>query len=169
MFIIRLNLKRLIGNGHFIICWVRPNGSFIASLFINAIMKALICFVFIIFVVLEALAQQLPRRVELGFRIEALPTKGAPGLVIRYIQLGCAIEKSGLQVGDKVVTLDGVNMDSSYAYYHARKVIRPKKPVEVEYVRGTTKRKAAVVFGAAPIEKINNCDIVLSQVCNSGR
>ena len=123
-------------------------------------MTRLAFIIFFLSVFTESLSQPLPRRVELGFRIKALPTQADPGVVIQSLVPDYPAQKAGLRAGDRIMVLNGIRLDSSMAYYNARKSIHPNAPVEIDYLRQYDRIKVKVNFTETPVEQIDNCEVI---------
>jgi len=81
-----------------------------------------------------------------------LQAKGNDQLVVSAIQRNGNAARSGLRVGDQVVSAGGGKLSSMEEFKQIAKTLGQGDQIEVEFVRNGKKQKSLLQFGVAPEE-----------------
>jgi dienelactone hydrolase len=108
----------------------------------------------------------LKRRAELGVTLVKLP--GSPGATIQRINPGSAAAKAGLQITDKVLSINGVVLEDKYALLKSVRKLRGGEPVRLTVVRKQGAESVDITFTppAAPFEKHEQLTLEPVQLTN---
>lgn len=100
---------------------------------------------------LHAAADSLPRRLEYGWSLHS-PHAGESGAEVYRIASGGAAERAGVQVGDRILRVGDVVVDSDAGLSALRFAAPADHPLSVTWQRGTDRRTARIIPVAAPRE-----------------
>ena len=85
---------------------------------------------------------------ELGIAVQE--QKDNSGLLITQISSRGAAHAAGIQRGDKIIAIGGIEITSKQGLQDITKILQPGDQIEFEIVRRGKKQKALVQFGEAP-------------------
>ncbi len=112
------------------------------------------------------LGQELDRRAHWQASISS-PAKGSPGALIRSIDKGSPMEKSGFQPGDLIIRVDGIHIGDAEIWSDVTYGLRSSDPVNVEVLREQNLIKAQVELDRIEQENHEGIDTYYEDVTST--